>query len=141
MNNCYIMAYNHISHDTCLHNNVILANNIQIGGHTTIHEFANIGLSSVIHQRSTIGSYAMVGMGTIVTKDIPPFVTVVGTPAKEASKLNEWGLKRYLLGDYIENITNYYNQEQPLDDLPQEIKVHFKNFLEKSKRDNIKIKI
>lgn len=94
-NNCYIMAYNHISHDTILFNNVILANNVQIGGHTVIHPFANIGLSSVIHQRSTIGAYAMVGMGSIVSKDIPPFVTAKGTPVREATKLNEWGLKRY----------------------------------------------
>lgn len=93
--NCYIMAYNHIPHDAIIENNVILANNIQIGGHTHIHEYANIGLSSVIHQKSTIGAYSMVGMGSVITKDILPFLTVIGSPAKSINKINEWGMKRY----------------------------------------------
>ena len=58
-NNCYIMAYNHIAHDSVICNHVIMANNIQMGGYSIIHDYANIGLSSAIHQRSTIEAYAM----------------------------------------------------------------------------------
>ena len=80
-NDCFIMAYNHIPHDCEIFDNVLLANNCQISGHTKILEHASLALSVVVHQYSTIGSYAMVGMGTIVTKDIYPFAKVVGNPA------------------------------------------------------------
>ncbi len=92
--NCYLMAYNHISHDTNLENNVILSNNIQIGGFTRIQKFANIGLSSTIHQFSTIGAYAMIGMGSIVSRDVPPFLVAKGAPIKSSGRINEVGLQR-----------------------------------------------
>jgi len=92
--NCYLMAYNHVSHDTRLENNVILSNNIQIGGFTVIQKFANVGLSSIVHQFSTIGAYSMLGMGTIVSKDIPPFLIAKGAPVKNSGKINAIGLQR-----------------------------------------------
>ena len=117
--NCYIMAYNHIPHDAIIENNVILANNIQIGGHTYIHKHANIGLSSVIHQKTTIGAYSMVGMGSIITKDILPFLTVVGSPAKFNNKINEWGMMRYGINQEETDLVNsiYFNKKYSKDDL------------------------
>ena len=114
--NCYFMSYSHIPHDAIIDNNVIIANNVQIGGHTHIHQFANIGLSSIIHQKSTIGSYAMIGMGSIITKDILPFLKVIGSPAKSMNQINEWGMKRYGFDN---------NQINSINDL------YFKNILNK----------
>jgi UDP-N-acetylglucosamine acyltransferase len=138
--NCYLMAYNHVSHDTILRNNVILANNTQIGGHTIIDEFANIGLSSIIHQRSTIGAFCMVGMGSIITKDIPPFLTVLGSPVKEGKKLNEWGLKRYGFESSIPAIQSYYqNTALGYGHLAQEVSRLIESFEAASRREKINI--
>lgn len=90
---CYLMAYCHVSHDTVLRRGVAMANNTQIGGFSEIQAYATLGLSSVIHQYSTIGAFAMIGMGTVITKDVPPFVKVVGTPAR-LTGVNEVGLAR-----------------------------------------------
>jgi UDP-N-acetylglucosamine acyltransferase len=90
---CYFMAYCHVSHDTVIRRGVSMANNTQIGGHTEIQQYATVGLSVVIHQFSTIGAYAMIGMASVITKDVPPFVKVVGNPARFGG-VNEIGLSR-----------------------------------------------
>ncbi len=118
-NNAYLMVYSHISHDTQIYDNVILTNNCQIGGHTKILNYAHIGLSSVIHPRSTIGGHVMVGMNSTIVKDIPPFVLVRGNPLK-IYKLNLVGLERYYFNENeiseikqtfelaLENKNNFY---------------------------------
>jgi UDP-N-acetylglucosamine acyltransferase len=90
---CYFMAYCHISHDTVIRRGVNLANNTQISGYTEIQEMATVGLSVVIHQYSTIGAYAMVGMAAVVTKDIPPFSKAAGNPTRLMG-VNSVGLTR-----------------------------------------------
>ncbi len=49
---------------------------------TTVKKGASIGGNATICPGVTIGEGAMVGAGAVVTKDVPPFVTVVGNPAK-----------------------------------------------------------
>jgi UDP-N-acetylglucosamine acyltransferase len=92
-NDCYIMAYSHVSHDSVIRNAVVLSNSVQTGGFSEIQRFANVGLGSVLHQFSTIGALAMVGMGTVVTKDVPPFLTIVGNPCRVIG-VNTVGLVR-----------------------------------------------
>ncbi|MBI4497507.1 MAG: UDP-N-acetylglucosamine acyltransferase [Chloroflexi bacterium] len=91
---CYLMAYSHVPHDALLEDGVILANSVQIGGHTWIGQGANIGLGAVIHQHSSIGAYVMVGMDTVVNRDVPPFVMAAGNPVRVVG-LNRVGLRRY----------------------------------------------
>lgn len=90
---CYLMAYCHVSHDTVLRRGVAMANNTQLGGFSEIQAYATVGLSSVVHQYSTVGAFTMIGMGTAITKDLPPFVKVMGTPAR-LTGVNEVGLAR-----------------------------------------------
>ncbi len=137
-NNCYIMAYNHISHDTTIYDNVILSNNTQIGGHTSILPYANVGLSSVVHQRSTIGSFAMIGMGSVINKDIPPFVTAFGAPIRNAAKLNEWGITRYGFEENIPGIKEYYKSKSTVQ-INDYVKEQFELFKQISKRSPIEI--
>ncbi|HVS45278.1 MAG TPA: UDP-N-acetylglucosamine acyltransferase [Verrucomicrobiae bacterium] len=92
-NDCYLMAYAHVSHDTRIRSRAILANNVQIGGFSDIGEGTNVGLSTVIHQFTTLGAYAMVGMGAIVAKDVPPFAKVVGSPLRYLD-INRAGMMR-----------------------------------------------
>ncbi|MDP1624248.1 MAG: WxcM-like domain-containing protein [bacterium] len=49
---------------------------------TVIRKGASIGANATILPGLTIGQYAMVGAGTVVTKDVPPFAVVVGNPAR-----------------------------------------------------------
>lgn len=123
--NCYIMAYNHIAHDCIIQNNVILANNVQMGGHTYIHKYANIGLSTVIHQFATIGAYSMVGMGSLITKDILPFLKVMGSPAKFINKINEFGMIKYGINKEEIDLVNsiYFNKKLSKNDLIKQSKI------------------
>lgn len=139
---CYIMAYNHISHDSIISSNVILANNVQIGGHTKIHEFANIGLSTVVHQRSTIGAYSMVGMASVVNKDVLPFLTVAGNPIRLLGKINKWGMNRFGFSESeIEAINGYYFADKK-NEFVNSIKFEscLNNFYKDSTRERILVK-
>jgi UDP-N-acetylglucosamine acyltransferase len=91
---CYIMAYAHISHDTLVEDGVTIANSVQIGGHSVLMKDCNIGLSAVLHQFSVVGSYAMLGMGSITAKPVIPFNKYVGSSPKRIS-INKVGLERY----------------------------------------------
>ncbi|HME55969.1 MAG TPA: UDP-N-acetylglucosamine acyltransferase [Candidatus Lokiarchaeia archaeon] len=81
-NNCYIMAGTHIGHDCVIEDGVILAAP-KLAGFTRVMTRANVGLGSITHQFTTIGSGAMVGCGSVVVKDIPPYRKVVGNPVRD----------------------------------------------------------
>ena len=94
-NNCYLMALSHIAHDCVVEDNVIFSNNATLGGHVHIMQNSQIGFSATIHQHQVIGSYCMIGMGTVIprNKKIIPGSKWVGNPAKIMGK-NSVGLER-----------------------------------------------
>lgn len=80
-NNCFIMAYTYIAHDCLIESDAVLCARVSLSGHCHVLKGAILGLSSSVHQFSTIGAHAFVGMGSVVVKDVPPFCMVVGNPA------------------------------------------------------------
>lgn len=92
-NNNWIMAYVHLAHDCHVGNNTIFANNAQLAGHVLVDDYAILGGFTVVHQFCQIGSHVITGMGTILFQDIPPYVTVSGSPAAPHG-INSEGLKR-----------------------------------------------
>lgn len=58
---------------------------------TLVKEGASIGAGSVVLPGITIGNYAMVGAGSVVTKDVPDFALVYGNPAKVHGKVSKSG--------------------------------------------------
>ncbi len=90
---CFLMAYAHIAHDCRVGRRVMMANNATLGGHIVIGDYASIGGLTAVHQFVRIGTHAFVGGGSIIVKDIPPFVLASGDRAK-LHGLNSVGLKR-----------------------------------------------
>ncbi len=88
-----IMAYVHVAHDCVIGDNVILANNVALAGHVTIQDYAILGGYTLVHQFCVIGPYAFTAMGSVLPKDVPPYVLVSGHMAKPFG-MNTEGLKR-----------------------------------------------
>ena len=89
----WIMAYVHIAHDCQIGNHTILANNASLAGHVDINDYAILGGFTLIHQFCKIGSHVITAVGSVVFKDIPPYVTAAGYEAKPHG-INAEGLKR-----------------------------------------------
>lgn len=89
----WLMAYIHIAHDCIVGNNTIFANNASLAGHAIVEDYAILGGFTLVHQFCQIGKHAFCGMGSAISKDVPPYVIVNGSPA-EAHGLNLEGLKR-----------------------------------------------
>ncbi|MDR2385447.1 MAG: N-acetyltransferase [Tannerella sp.] len=60
---------------------------------TKVCRGASIGANATIICGCTIGEYAMIGAGAVVTKDVPPFALVVGNPARRTGWVNKEGEK------------------------------------------------
>jgi UDP-N-acetylglucosamine acyltransferase len=119
---CYVLARSHIGHDCVLHNGVTLADAVQLGGHTRVWSWANIGMGSVVHQRSQVGPGAMVGMGSALRKDVPPFTVAVGNPAR-VTGVNRIGLSRHGCTDEtVDEFAAYLAGKSTIpNDLPAEL--------------------
>jgi len=87
------MAYVHIAHDCLVDNNAIFANSASLAGHVTVGDYAILGGFSLVHQFSRIGAHSFSGMGSVINKDVPPYVLVSGHFA-ESKGINKEGLKR-----------------------------------------------
>ena len=92
-NNNLFMVYCHVAHDCNIKDNVVLANNVQVGGHVLIQDNAIIGGSCAIHQFSRIGQSAMIGGMTGVLSDVIPFGLSLGN-RNNLVGLNLIGLRR-----------------------------------------------
>lgn len=102
-NHNWIMAYVHIAHDCHVHNNTILANNSSLAGHVDMYDYAILGGFTLVHQFCKIGQHVITAVGSVVFKDIPPYVTASGYDANPHG-INAEGLKRR--GFSTDSITN-----------------------------------
>ncbi len=84
--------YSYVEHDCIIGNYVTFAPGVMCNGNVVVEDHAYIGAGAVIKQGQpgqplVIGRGAVVGMGAVVTKSIPPGITVVGNPARPLAKL------------------------------------------------------
>jgi UDP-N-acetylglucosamine acyltransferase len=89
----WIMASCHIAHDCQVGNDTTFANGASLAGHVRVEDHATLGGYTLVHQFCVIGAYAFTAFGSVISKDVPPFMTVAGNPAR-ARGLNKEGLKR-----------------------------------------------
>lgn len=89
----WIMAYVHIAHDCRIGNQTIFANNASLAGHVTIADYVILGGFTLVHQFCSLGAHSLTAFGSGISLNIPPYVTVGGSPAR-AHGLNMEGLRR-----------------------------------------------
>jgi len=77
-NHCLLMISSHVAHDCIVGNNVIIANNVPLGGHAHIEDDVIIGGNSAVQQFTRIGKMAMIGGMCGVVKDIIPYGMAFG---------------------------------------------------------------
>ncbi|MER7001477.1 UDP-N-acetylglucosamine acyltransferase [Dactylosporangium sp. NPDC000555] len=121
-NDCYLLARTHVGHDCVLDDAVTLADAVQLGGHTHVWSWTNIGMASVVHQRSQIAPGVMIGMGSAVRKDVPPFTIAVGNPAR-VTGVNRVGLsRRGCTDEMVDEVAAYLAGKSAIPgDLPAEL--------------------
>jgi len=92
-NHNLFMMYCHIAHDCVLGSHNIIANGATLGGHVVIEDYVIVGGLVGIHQFVRVGTSAILGAGSMVSKDIPPYCNATGDRAKLRG-LNREGLRR-----------------------------------------------
>ena len=92
-NNNLLMVNVHVAHDCQIKNNCILANNATLAGHVELDDFVIVGGMSAIHQFVIVGAHVMLGGGSMVSQDVPPYVMAQGNHAQPFG-VNLEGLKR-----------------------------------------------
>lgn len=89
----WLMAYVHIAHDCVVGNHVIFANSASLAGHVIVEDWVTLGGFTLVHQFCQIGAHAFTAMGSIINRDVPPYITVAGSFA-EPKGINSEGLRR-----------------------------------------------
>ena len=128
-NNCLFMVSSHIAHDCLVEDNVILANNVPLGGHAHIENNVIIGGNSAVQQFTRVGKFAMIGGMCGVVRDIIPYGIAHGNRSV-LQGLNLIGLRRknipnkeiMTLSDAYKEIFKNENLTENLSNLSNEFK-------------------
>lgn len=91
--NCLIQAYSHIAHDCVVGDNCIFSNSSTLAGHITVGDYVVLAGMVAVHQFVSIGSHCFIAGGTLVRKDVPPFVKAAREPIAYVG-INSVGLRR-----------------------------------------------
>jgi len=108
-NNCLLMGHVHLGHDCILEDNIVIANSTAVAGHVEIQSNVVVGGMSAIHQFCKIGEHSMIGGGSILVQDIPPYCICEGNRATLRA-LNINGLRRRFNRDDINEIKKAYKE-------------------------------
>ncbi|MBC9927528.1 MULTISPECIES: DapH/DapD/GlmU-related protein [unclassified Leucobacter] len=89
----WILNRVYLAHDVLVGEDSTVSAGVSIGGHCVIGDRVNIGMNAVVHQRTFVSNGCMVGMGTPLNRDLPPFVKAYGSPVR-IHGVNSVGLSR-----------------------------------------------
>ena len=145
-NNCLFMVSSHIAHDCIVGDNVILANNVPLGGHAHVDDNAIIGGNSAVQQFTRVGKFAMIGGMCGVVRDVIPYgiahgnrsilqgLNLIGLrrkniPNKEILSLSEAYKVIFKNENLTENLSNLSNDLRK-----NELVSEVVNFIEKDKK-------
>lgn len=150
-NDTLLMAYVHVAHDCVIGEHCVLANTTNLAGHVVVEDYVIFGGMAAAHQFVKIGQHAFVAGGTLLRKDVPPFVIAAKDPTV-FSGVNSVGLKRRGFSNddihHIQDVYRYlYNNGMNRGDAIEKIKVEvvdsklkagILNFIESSERGIIR---
>jgi UDP-N-acetylglucosamine acyltransferase len=102
-----LMNYSHVAHDCWIGDHNVLANGVQLGGHVEIQDYVVVGALSGVHQFVRVGESAIVGAGSMVSQDVPPFCNATGDRAR-LHGLNTIGLRRRELSGAAQALRQAY---------------------------------
>ena len=106
--NCLIMAYSHIAHDCIVGNHCIFSNNSTLAGHINVGNHVILAGMTAVHQFCSVGSHSFIAGGSLVRKDVPPFVKAAREPISYVG-INSVGLRRRgFTSEKIREIQNIY---------------------------------
>ncbi|MES9975479.1 MAG: acyl-ACP--UDP-N-acetylglucosamine O-acyltransferase [Candidatus Thiodiazotropha sp.] len=146
-----LMAYIHIAHDCTVGNGTVFSNNASLAGHVDIGNQVILSGFTLVHQFCSVGDHAFTGMGSAISKDVPPYLMVTGHPGQPHG-INSKGLERRgFCADAIKAIKRaykvLYRSGLPLEEAKREIAAMadeveelalFSRFLEHSRRSIIR---
>ncbi len=106
--NNWIMAYVHIAHDCIIGDDNIFANNASLAGHVIVDQHVILGGFTLVSQFNHLGSHCFSAMGSVISRNVPPYVLVSGHMAEPVG-INVEGLRRRAFTDIqIRNIRQAY---------------------------------
>ncbi|MFO8236378.1 MAG: acyl-ACP--UDP-N-acetylglucosamine O-acyltransferase [Bacteroidales bacterium] len=149
--NSMLMAYTHIAHDCIIGNNIIIGNTSQIAGEVVIDDWAILSGLVAVHQFVRIGKHVIISGGSLVRKDVPPYIKAAHEPLAYAG-VNSIGLRRRnFTNEKINEILEIYreiylrgnNNSQAMENIKSNMPVteerdEIITFLESSERGVIK---
>lgn len=149
--NSLLMAYVHVAHDCVIGHHSVIANSVNLAGHIEMDPYVRIGGMSAIHQFVKIGTHCFIGGGSLVRKDVPPFVKAAREPLSYVG-INSIGLKRASYSseqiNIIQSCYRYlfvkgFNTKQALDQIRQHVpdspeKSKILDFVQQSERGLMK---
>ena len=107
-NDNLFMAYSHVAHDCVVGDNTVFANCAALGGHVEVGDWVIVGGLSAVHQFVKIGAHAFLGGGSILSRDVPPYVMVAGNPAVPHAVNSEGLRRRGFTEEQIRNVRDAY---------------------------------
>lgn len=97
----WVLNRAYLAHDVLLGEHATVSAGVSVGGHCVLGDRVNIGMNASVHQRTFIGAGCMVGMGSPIARDLPPYVKAYGSPARIRG-VNSIGMQRQGIdGDQI----------------------------------------
>jgi UDP-N-acetylglucosamine acyltransferase len=150
-NNCLLMACAHVGHDCHIGDNCIIGNATGLAGEVKVEDWAILSGGTLVHQFTRIGAHVIVGGGSKIRIDVPPFIKADREPLSYMG-LNTVGLtRRGFEKERIDEIHNIYraiyqnsmNLSQALEYVEQEFRQspdrdYIINFIRKSERGVIR---
>jgi UDP-N-acetylglucosamine acyltransferase len=106
--NTLLMAYCHVAHDCIIGKNCVLANGTTLAGHIEVGDYARLGGITAVHQFVKIGAHSFTSGGSLVRKDVTPYVKAAREPLSFVG-VNSIGLRRSgFSADEINHIQDIY---------------------------------
>lgn len=116
------MAYTHVAHDCIVGSDCVLANNATLGGHVELGDYVNIGGLTPLHQFVKVGSGCMIGGGSVLVQDLPPYCLAEGNRAYIRG-LNKHRMRKLFSREEIDEISHIYkilfSRSAPIRELAQ----------------------